>query len=667
MGRPRHLARADHRHVPRHLGLADARRPARPDRRLRARRSSQFGEPLARLVEFVAVVIEVVIDAGPAAHELPDRPARRASSPTSHAGDRATSSATPSASCMNMLEALKARLHRRSSTTSSTYLLAGARRLAVPRARPARHHAPDRLLARVDPRPRPAGARPHRRARCGRSSASTSAPSASRMIRGALDRLDRRLGLHRGRPGARDRRDLGATSPTSSATSGTPCSAWRQDWIMTHDHRQRGHDQAALDARPHRHHGRRQQLHRVLQRGAVRDRVPARHPRDPQPLRRRRSPQVAAGNIAPGAADARAGPRRRDPGRDRLPRQPGRHRQRPGEDRRDHRRPARADRPGARLAHRAGPPPRAGGAGRATGVGRGGEPAAAARAPADAGDGRDAGRRLASTRRCRHIRVVSRRVHGGRARRTLPDAASRELETSIADRGRPTDVEPPSTRRPRGYRWQADSASVERVPRCRQPSAGNAIAPSESSHGPGARSASGCESHENLTRATPSGVRDAGTASAADARVTYKRRTATGRHPTSGERCTCVARPGADVGHSSSDVARATGVERHRAGPLVERTYDDAPRQEVSRVSSLGAQFDAGSPVTVHRRAAVCAPLRHRGGHRPPDENDRRRTYRTMRVGPARPVVATCGLRSSAAMPQPARASPGCYRAVGVW
>ena len=83
----------------------------------------------------------------------------------------------------------------------------------------------------------------------------------------------------------------------------------------------------------------------------------------------------------PGRADARAGPRRRDPDRDRLPRQPGRPRQRPGEDRRDHRRPARRSSTEALdwLIEQAAPP-RPGGARRAPASG-----AAAARRTEDAG------------------------------------------------------------------------------------------------------------------------------------------------------------------------------------------------------------------------------------------------------------------------------------------
>ena len=105
---------------------------------------------------------------------------------------------------------------------------------------------------------------------------------------------------------------------------GTLGHAARHGQGLDHDHdRREGHGQAALDARPDRHHGRRQQLHRLLQRGAVGDRVPPRHPRDRQPLRHHPG-RGRGGQHRARRAEARAGPGQRRPGGDRLPRQPGR-------------------------------------------------------------------------------------------------------------------------------------------------------------------------------------------------------------------------------------------------------------------------------------------------------------------------------------------------------
>ena len=182
------------------------------------------------------------------------------------------------------------------------------RRVAVPRPRPARHHAADRLLARVDPQPRPPGARPHRRAPLGEARRAHR-PGA----RGDDPRRDRHASPASGSSSRTSRRRAsprsGATCQDQlGATSGDAARAWRRTGSCADHHP--GHGEAADASSTRPGSWRSQQLHRVLQRGPVGDRVPARHARDRQPLRvdarrgRRRQHR-------PRRPDARAGPRQR--------------------------------------------------------------------------------------------------------------------------------------------------------------------------------------------------------------------------------------------------------------------------------------------------------------------------------------------------------------------
>ena len=121
-----------------------------------------FGEPLARLFEFVGVVIEVVVTLILRLMNFPSdllgehhhqRRCRRSSD----------IKRDPVGFLLNMLAGAQARLHR----LLRQHPHAPARRASVDwlfrGLAQARHRAADRPLARVDPRPRPPGARAHDR------------------------------------------------------------------------------------------------------------------------------------------------------------------------------------------------------------------------------------------------------------------------------------------------------------------------------------------------------------------------------------------------------------------------------------------------------------------------------------------------------------------------
>ena len=154
-------------------------------------------------------------------------------------------------------------------------------------------------------------------------------PNRVTMIRGAVGPSRSGLGLCRRRAGTRDRRDLGLRlQPARQPVGDHPHR--RRGLVDDHGDRSRG-GQGAVHARPHRGDGGGQQLHRLLPRGPVGDRLHHRDPADRQHLRPDHRRDRARRHRTRGG-DAGERPRPGGTGGDRVPGQPSGLGQRSGED-----------------------------------------------------------------------------------------------------------------------------------------------------------------------------------------------------------------------------------------------------------------------------------------------------------------------------------------------
>ena len=207
-----------------------------------------FGEPIARIVAVRRRRRAGRHRAGPAADELPVRPARPHPQPDRaghhrHPGRPGRVPAAHGRGPQGGLPGLPRQLPRLPD--------AGTRGVALPRPGPARDHDPHGDLVRLDPRARPRGPRPDHGLHLAQARRAHQRGPGRGDPRGH-GHAGRGLGLHPGRLGPRHRRDLGVRRrPAQHAVEHDPLDGGR---VGPEDHHRQRHDQAADLPRPHVHH-----------------------------------------------------------------------------------------------------------------------------------------------------------------------------------------------------------------------------------------------------------------------------------------------------------------------------------------------------------------------------------------------------------------------------